>query len=315
MKKELQLEYLFSTCPFKSEMDWNMVIDYCEKSLKYKTGDAPTFSPDGLTASGFIEWFQNGFGVGDVVWYNGALTIIGRCDLSEANIEGRLIDDKIDVTRSKTSISQFTHASPEERLQFIRAMSQAGLQFGENNMLLVAKYIPSVNERVIFHNDDRLGVGVVRSVDVVSGEVELYCYYIYQTDELGYSMHEKGVCNLHEYYFDPASEMESRQTKLNGKGCLKRLNMELEKVGKKWKDKLHRIEPLKVKVDVGYKYWYISDKMKVVQDREKDTPTSQFRYQVGNYFASFEDCLDYLGKFTELLRDRLARPEDLGEEL
>lgn len=87
----------------------------------------------------------------------------------------------------------------------------------------------------------------------------------------------------------------------------RRLNRELERFGKVWNDKLHRIEPLEPKVAKGEKYWYISDKMTVVTDREKGTPTSHFRYIAGNYFKSQDEALEYLGRFQELLRDRLAK--------
>lgn len=109
-------------------------------------------------------------------------------------------------------------------------------------------------------------------------------------------MHESGVCDVMSFQFNPMTVVAAR-----------RLNRELEKYGKVWNDKLHRIEPIDPKVAKGEKYWYISDKMAVVTDREKGTPTSHFRYIAGNYFKSYDEALEYLGKFHELLRDRLAK--------
>ena len=50
-----------------------------------------------------------------------------------------------------------------------------------------------------------------------------------------------------------------------------------------------------------------SNKMKLVQDKEKDTPTSHFRYIAGNYFLDYDEALGYLSNFNELLRNRLAK--------
>ncbi len=86
----------------------------------------------------------------------------------------------------------------------------------------------------------------------------------------------------------------------------RRLGKELERVGKVWKDKLLRIEPAKVEQEVGSKYYYISDKMKVVTETEKGTPTSHIRYLAGNYFTTHMAATQMLGKINDLIREIIS---------
>ena len=103
---------------------------------------------------------------------------------------------------------------------------------------------------------------------------------------------------------------ENIQTTLgNSTSCFRRLGRELERVGKVWKDKLQRIEPLKVELPVGSKYFYISDKMEVRTETEKGTPTSHLRYLAGNYFTTHKSAMLMLAQFNAKLRDYLASDE------
>jgi hypothetical protein len=105
-------------------------------------------------------------------------------------------------------------------------------------------------------------------------------------------------------------DQDNIQTTLgNSTSCFRRLGKELEREGKVWKDKLLRIESLKVKVERGGKYYYISDKLKIVPETEKGTPTSQFRYLAGNYFTSHIAAAKMLDKINNMLREYLASPK------
>ena len=298
MKTELQIQKFLSTQTFKSEADWEMIAIFC-KQHKCPLSTLPTYSKEGIDIATFINWFNHGFASGEVASYNGNLVILGHCNLNEAKIEAKLTSNGFDLFRTTTSISNLSKVSDDVSKDVLKNLSKHNLQYDRNRELIIVKYIPSINERIEFYNDSIRGLGVVRKICVANNCIELYCYYIYTTNQIGYSMCETNICTVHEFNFLPMTI-----------SCQRRLNRELEKHGKVWYDKLHRIEPLIVKTEKGGKYWYINDKMKVVQEIEKGTPTSQFRYIAGNYFTKHEDALEYQGKFAELLRLRLAQPEN-----
>lgn len=305
MKTEIQVQVFLAKQTFLSEADWEMIGIFCKKH-KYSIPDLKTkFSNKGLSVSQFIDWFNNGFGSGDVVLYNDNLSIVGLCSLNDARICAIILPDgTLEEKLTTASTSDLKRASEDQSRQFYRFISKLGRQYYHSDLKLAQKYIPRINERVEFWSNDGdvHGLGVVRSVNKAENLIELYCYYLYPSDtqqaKLGYSMHETNIITLHDYTFENMAISQQR-----------RLNRELSKAGKIWNEKMHRVEPIKCKAEKGGKYWYISDKVKLVQDIEKQTPTSHFRYLAGNYFLDYDDALDYLTMFHELLRDRLARPE------
>ncbi len=297
MKTEIQLQHFLSSQSFRSEADWEMISIFLKK-YKFSIQISPKYSDDGIDIAIFTDWFNNGFASGEVALMGDTLVILGHCTLSNAKIEAKYHDTGFDFTRSATSISNLSKVSEERSNEVLRQLSELKMQFDRNREMITEKYVPAINERVEFYNDKIRGLGVIREFRPEDNYVELYCYYIYDTGEIGYSMHEKGICTVHEFNFSSMTV-----------SCQRRMNRELERHGKVWRDKLHRIEPITVKAEKGEKYWYINDKMKVVQEMEKGTPTSQYRYIAGNYFTDLEEAITYLGKFAELLRDRLALPE------
>lgn len=299
MKTEIQIQHFLNSQMFKSEADWE-VIDIFAKRQKYSLQISPKYSDDGVDIATFTTWFNSGFASGDVAVLDGSFIILGHCTLTDAKIEATWNGVIFDFTRLSTTLTKITKASDDDAANVLKKLSEEDRQFDRRVQLITQKYIPSINERVEFYNDEIRGLGVVREIRPNDNYIEFYCYYIYNTGEIGYSMHETGVCTVHEFNFMAMTISSQR-----------RMNRELERFGKIWYDKLHRIEPLKVKVAKGQKYYYINDKMKMVTETEKDTPTSQMRYIAGNYFASVDECTTYLGKFAELLRDRLALPEEM----
>ena len=302
MKTELQLQHFLSSQTFKSEADWEMISIFAKQRKCFLTL-SPNFSDNGLDIATFTDWFNNGFGSGDVVLNGDEVVILGCCGLDKAVIVAKKTAEGFDCLKLSVDTSSLSKVSENCSKEVYKQLSLQGLQFDRNNQIVIEKYIPSINERVEFYNDSVRGLGVVREFRPDDNFVELYCYFIYNTGQVGYSMHEKGICTVHEFNFLPMTI-----------GSKRRMNRELEKHGKVWYDKLHRIEPLVPKSPKGAKYYYINDKMKVVTETEKETPTSQFRYIAGNYFKNHDEASKYMGIFAEMLRDRLAQPETKRED-
>ena len=298
MKTEFQVLQFIASQRYKNKTDWEIIQLFCQKH-HFRLGTAkPTLDPDlGISGDKVVDWFYNGFAAGEIAKVSDGYVNISKSDLEVSQICGKISTDGVFREASlSVTVQELAHILPEEQIELEAKLSQQGLEYNRNKAKVMKKYLPAINDRVVYHNLNETGLGVVRSIHPAENKVELYCYYSYTSRKCAYSMHEPAACTYHEFHFEPMNIVAYR-----------RLNRELEKFGKVWYDKLHRIEPLKVKAEVGERYWYISDKMKVVQETEKGTPTSQFRYIAGNYFTSHEDALEYPGRFTELLRNRLAK--------
>lgn len=304
MKTKRQVIDFFKSNHFATAEDREMVSLFCQNNCGLTPKDFPTVTtPGSINSQTFIEWYRSGFGIGDIVFEkktgsyyvvsNSSTTCIQSCailsNLCKTGKKWKPKNNELDATT-------LSNVSEIENKAMTISLAEQGYEFDYEKKTLRKKYIPEINERVEFSRGNYIGLGVVRSINPVENSIEFFCYFIYSDKKIGYSMHESGVCDVMSFQFNPMTVVAAR-----------RLNRELEKYGKVWNDKLHRVEPIDPKVAKGEKYWYISDKMTVVTDREKGTPTSHFRYIAGNYFKTYDEALEYLGKFHELLRDRLAK--------
>ena len=319
MKSQFQiLSFLTGYTP-KSSLDLEMISSFLEKHFKIAPKNLAFSSNEHsstIDAQAFLQWLNDGYGASDIARHNNTLVILGTCTIDTVTIIGTLSDNRVQICNTPTPVSELSPATAEEINTLEVALFHNNLQFNQETQTLSHKYIPSINEKVIFHSNDFSikGLGVVRNVYTDTKQVVLYCYFIYpgpkNDRQIGYSMYEDNVVNLHEHIFEPMLEDpdNNRFSKLNGVSCLRRLNTELAKHSKVWKDKIHRIEPCQCKAEKGGKYWYINDKMSVVQDTEKETPTSHMRYLAGNYFIDQTSAVKMLGKIRDMLQSYLASP-------
>lgn len=304
MKTKKQIIDFFKFNHFATAEDCEMVSLFCQNSCGLTPKDFPTFTePGSINSQTFIDWYRDGFGIGDIVLNketgiyhivnSSTISPVSSCAiLSNQNKAGSKWGQE-SVELSPNALSSINDI---DNKSLTIMLAEQGFEFDYEKKTLRKKYLPEINERVEFSRGDYVGLGVVRSINPSENSIEFFCYFVYSDKKVGYSMHESGVCDVMSFQFNPMTIVATR-----------RLNRELEKYGKVWNDKLHRVEPIKLEVDKGEKYWYISDKMKIVTDREKGTPTSHFRYIAGNYFQSYDEALEYLGRFNEILRDRLAK--------
>lgn len=312
MKSQFQtLSFLSQYAP-KTQLDAEMIFGFLGerfKNAKKTMSFCQHETENILDAASLLMWFSNGFGATEIALYNGTIVMLGVCTIDNTTIIGKLYDGRINIASKTVKPSELSKATEEDSEAFYKALYASKLQFDQASLTLVKKYIPAPNEKVIFYTNDfsQCGTGVVRSVDESTGDVEMYCYYLYPPANIvGYSMHEKGVANLITHIFEPMLEEDKRSSKMNGVSCLRRMNNELGKRGKVWKDKIRRIEPVSYELEPGKNYWYISDDLKIVQKEDKGTPTSHFRYLAGNYFITKESAEMMKDKITELIQSYLA---------
>lgn len=312
MKSQFQtLSFLSQYAP-KTQLDAEMIFGFLGerfKNAKKTMSFCQHETENILDAASLLIWFSSGFGATEIALYNGSTVMLGMCTIDTAIIIGELSNGAVNITSKSVKSSELSKATEEDTEAFYKALYASSLQFDQASLTLVNKYIPSPNEKVIFYNSDfsQCGTGVIKNIDETTGDIEMYCYYLYPpANTVGYSMHEKGIANLVTHIFEPMLEDDKRPSKMNGVSCLRRLNSELGKKGKVWKDKIKRIEPVSYELEPGQDYWFINDEFKVEQKKEKGTPTSHFRYLAGNYFVTKESAETMREKIVELVNSNLA---------
>ena len=296
MKNSYQVRDFVSSQIFKSYAEYDMVIAFCSRQKVYITTAPPQLSPEGTDSFQFVKWFDEGIGAGDIVSMEGKTYVAGRCSASDCHIVARISEEDVTIEDFHIKAGEAVRIEGEERRRLLGLMAKSGFQYDRNTNSVVEKFIPQINDRIKFWNDEREGVGAVRSIDIETGDIELYCYFIYETSETAYSMHEKGICNLYSDVIQEASRSQQ-----------KRLSRELAKFGKEWNEKLHMIHPTDYKLPVGKRYYMLNDKLDVVSYLEKDNYTSMCRRNKGNYFHSHDEALEMAGRIADMLKDYMAK--------
>lgn len=308
-KTYLQIASFLSKCSFKSKTEWERIIAI----VKAEVGQAPNFSytidpVNGITVHDFLYWEDNSFGAGDICRVDDNIVICGICGLECATIVGKLSDDKILILDETVAQNALKSANRDEQYDFMCVMLKDRLQFSLKEMRLIEKYVPQPGERVIFTSPGFSGLGVVKTIHFDTDTVDYFCYFINETKKVGFSMNEVGITGLSDVVFEPMNNGLRRETKGNGIYLQRKLNRELGRYGKVWNEKLHRIEPVNGQVAIGEKYWFLNDRMVLMEDVEKGRALSRARWNAGNYFCSHASGLEYQGLFAEILRNRLADP-------
>ncbi len=315
MKSQFQTLSFLSNYTPKTDLDSEFINSFLVQRFQI-TPKTPVFAPtidaSPIDVQSFILWFESGLNAFKIVRFKNEIVILGKCTIENCEIIGSLLEDSsINVEVRTVANNEISEASESDSQKFYDALFANKLQPDPNKLRLVPKYIPQNSDRVIFYDFslEVQGVGVMRHIDS-EHDIMFYCYFTYPTPnrpkQIGYSLWETPGYDIRTTIFENIDKENIQTTLGNSTSCYRRFGRELGKHGKLWKDKLHRIEPLKVVVPVGNKYYYISDKMEVRIETEKGTPTSRKRYISGNYFTTYEAAMLMLGEFNNKIQSYLA---------
>lgn len=304
MKSKKQVEHFLKYAKYKSEMDYTGISLYCKEKygLKLPVPSSYPQEQSSLTYSQFADWLDNGFGAGDVVKWEENIGLVQSSTCNEVKICLKIDRNGPTIASTTLAAHLITHA-PENALERISdVLSSKGLEFGNPFFVITEKYIPTPGTLVCFQNNKtkQEGFGVVRNIDK-TGRVIMYCYVLKNGTEriVKYNMHEElGVVGDFSFRTFKPTDYER-----------KLLENELGKHNKTWNHYLKRIEPVDMRVQLGERYWYITDKMTVTAAVEKGTVISNKRYLAANYFKDQADAIRILSETMELRRDYLAEPE------
>ena len=108
MKTPNQILDYISNVSFRSEFDWAGIESV--STLKYNVvldGIAPKYDAiDGVTFGEFGEWYETGYGAGDIVWYNLELCILGLCTKDTARIAGKVHGNTIHIRSEERRVGK-----------------------------------------------------------------------------------------------------------------------------------------------------------------------------------------------------------------
>lgn len=306
MKSKSQIKTFLAYNKPKSANDWNEIRLYCQrifgpKRINYNQGfDAS----DGITITEFEDWMDNGFSPGDIVYNGDVISILGRCSSNKAQIQAFINpDEQLVITNTKTPTNGLKIANPEDKARLMNLLLENDKQFDIFTHQITNRYIPENWERVIMLYNNQTYLAIVREIDKY-GRVILCFWQNLETKELQHDP-KMYFCNLSDCTFFPIEEKDKLK-----------LTRALMKVGKKWNERMERIQPLYLDDNnITGTHWYVNETLQVVRkEANPQMKANMLRKSAGNFFINQKDAEDFRDGILEALRCILAKPEDIPEE-
>lgn len=307
MKTELQITTFLKTTTPEQEVDELAIEQFCVKihsSIKIKWGDPKSALV--INFQSFKKWFLNPAPkIGEIIVYDelkglhGTFIAIVKCVCIDKIIAGAMVSPASGLVTHDIDVPSENYRPPtqEEVNKISQELARAGFEWSHQYNRIVEKQKPSNGNYVrVACLDGSKGLGVFNKIK--DGEVYMYCIK-FSDQQIRYSMHEV-IGRYDEVFFDIANNVDK-----------KILQQELNDAGKLWNPYLKRIEPLNLRSEKGHKYFFLNDRLYVVQVHESLSNIDSKRFASGNYFRTSEEATEALAEIRKLLKIFHAKPEEL----
>lgn len=285
MKTKEQILKYVAQCSFE-DSDWQRVIDYCTLNYNVKRMARGNKNLPMSTFDEFKLWIKYGFGVGDIVKYGNVVGVLGYVSPNYVylsaylSLDGELIQNKLELLPHK-----LIAATEDEAKNFQDTMYTLGWQFSLSLSACVPMYKPKNGEIVRITTDSMQTVGIVRCI--VEGLVSFYAYV--DGDKI---VRDRGML-LSECVFSTPTKTE-----------LFRLQEALAKNRMEWSPRHKTLKMVGIeRAEKRGRYWYLSDRLAICSDIDGYTKTHNERFQVGNYFVSYQAAILFMQKVKALVKE------------
>lgn len=284
MKTKEQILRYISQCEFDDD-DWQRVLDYCRQ--KFGGGKAHrSIRPLPNSKSSyacFLDWIDNGIGVGDIVRYGHIIGIIGAYTPGYARLaayltlDGNLICDAMEIAKDK-----IYQADEDDINTMKRKLTDNACEFSVSLSSCVKSYQPKDGEAVRITNGDELTTAIFHTFDA-----KYACFYVYID---GGDVIQNKKCAVSDI-----------KMSLPTKRDMQRLSAALSKNRLEWHTgrKILR-DVVMLRSEKNGRYWYLSDRFSVCSDVDKYTKLHEERWRCGNYFVSYQSAILFCQKVQEV---------------
>lgn len=237
----------------------------------------------------FMDWYQHGYGSGDIVGYSRTAIIVSFCFQDTLVYCGYFgLGGELLLPKEPCIVGDTTRCNPLEKEGVARYeenyfISEFLIDVAKG--VLVRKPVPTIGKVYEFLNDGCKCVGCVSSI---SNETVTFCY---QYNQKGLRLKEISVKPCQVY-------------------CLVvntvRLHKEIrDKFGYSWDDKNHQFVLLPKRANRGGIYFYITDRFTVSAAKDGYTMKNDMQYSSGNYFATKPEAEGFLDAMREMRKKQL----------
>lgn len=261
--------------------DWKEVLTLCR--THYGSGIKKSSHPKSNSSfSEFKSWLESGIGDGDIVSVDGMTGIF--CDNGDGThklLARYLINNKIIVEDVKINSDDCLIVDGAD---FYKNLRKQGYQYFLSLGVVEERNLPRDFQTVSFSYKGQHGVGIIRKSRVKTTEFVCVCSDSFKTDV---------AYDTYDLDFFPACKEDVRT-------LVNQLNSKQLKFDKK----TSQLVWARKRAVKGEKYWYITDTFSLKMVSDKGTTIDDIRYEVGNYFLLYGDCIKFRD---EIVKKRKGR--------
>jgi hypothetical protein len=173
------------------------------------------------------------------------------------------------------STDRIMEATDVDRKRIYGDLRMSGLDFNERLAVICKKKLPPVLTRISYRHDNILGYGVIK------------CYQ----NNIAHFLFGIENGEVKRDFEIPLFELTINTIDKDG---IAKIISALNESLLRWNTSTCQLEHLHPRAKFGETYWYVTDKFSVSNAIENKAPTSNIRYERGNYFLNHAEAADFL---------------------
>lgn len=282
-KTKEQVNRYLTHCKFP-DSDWNKILVFCKRN-GFGNAHKAAHPKSESTYDDFIEWLHTGYGSGDVVKYGHTIGILSTCTPDYSELCAYLSNDgSLVIASLRISTDRIFKACENDWNDIYGKLRLSGFDFNKRLSVICEKKLPPIHTRISYSYGPISGYGIIDKLD---GDVVHFVFGV-----------ENG--ELRTDFNVPLLKLETGDIDKDGVAAI---TNSLNEASLKWNYSTHQLEKLQPRVRDGETYWYITDKFFVSNATDNKSPTSDARYENGNYFVNHFEAVEFLRAIQKLRKE------------
>lgn len=285
MKTKEQVVKYTSQCRFSAE-DWQKILNYYREHFGNGRIRQSLKPLSDSTYQQFLDWINNGYGTGDIVRYGHTIGIVGACTpnytclAAYLSFDKQLIDQVMVVPGYK-----LIQSTSNDRTEIQDILKSLDLKFSVASACLIKPYQPKDGDIVRVVSKGEQTTAIFHRKE--NGDVHFYAY-----------VHNSVIFPQHTLPYRSVTIEKPTKTDVE------RLQVALAVNKLEWfaRDKVLRVID-KARANKGDRYWYLSEKLTIVSDRDMYTKRHDERHKNGNYFCSYGTAILFAQRVRSLRKE------------
>jgi len=264
-------------CRFDDAEEWSQVLSFCKRHDIPGGHIHKALRPIiQSTYQQFVNWYENGYGIGDIVNYGRTIGMI--CDMlpnttsliAYLDYDGKLISQSLEIQPERIQPT-----NEEQKAKFQKALFEAGLTIDVKKATLTKLYTPEKYFYVSFEDEKGLtNVGMFLDSD-------------------GFTYHFAALWNGKKILMDCSVQYKYILLRKSTNSEINLLHKKMSKAGWCYNGRTNQFIKRSAHGE-NNSYWYMTDRFCITADKDNGDAKHRERFNAGNYFLDYTEAITFM---------------------